>query len=343
MKNPTRRGFLAGALTGAAVVSTAVVLDKIGAGVTPASAGTGPEVCKSVPSIPMGNTIPNLAFQAGMYDAGRTQRASDTLFCNIVGRGIGGGQHLPITKKFWNQGDWSLTKNDLANYAAFGTTVIFAVWPASPASKSERANLASFLTGIKRIGFGAHNAFLVPWQEPESKVSPAEFQAGLEFYGPTITAAGFPLVADIGTGEGPTLMGDLGAAAIAAMNKGVQLAGLAQDFYAPQHIAHGATLDILAGLADSNRIPFGVFESGVVPSKFGVTASTDYLNYIGDFMSTRNQAGKRSLAWLYYDGQGQPTGAGDLTSPIGQDPSVAKPDFRAALWRGWYDKLCALS
>lgn len=306
---------------------------------------SAPITLPSAPPVLVGNTIPNLALTAGMYDAGMTQAAADTKFCNIVGRGLAGGQHLAVTKKFWNKSDWSTTKNDLRNYAKFGTTVIFAIWPAFPATTAEQTNLTNFLTTIKGFGFNSKNCYIVPWQEPEvnQKVTAAEYQVGLEAYGPIINAAGLPLVCDIGTGGGETDLHAYGNSAIAAMNNGVKLAGLAQDYYAPQSITVGLTLDTLSGLADANGIGFGVFEHGVVPSKFTVAQCTKYLNYIYDFMIARRNAGKLCLPVVYYDGQGSPTGSGDLTSPIGQDPSTAVPDFRIALWQRAYDQLCGLS
>ena len=54
-------------------------------------------------------------------------------------------------------------------------------------------------------------------------------------------------------------------------------------------------------------------------------------------MQVRQRASKPNLPVLYYDGQCSTTGAGDLTSPIGQDPSVPPPDFRIALFQELWD------
>jgi hypothetical protein len=55
------------------------------------------------------------------------------------------------------------------------------------------------------------------------------------------------------------------------------------------------------------------------------------------FMKARQQASKPNLPVLYYDGQCSAIGANDITSPIGQDPSVPKPDFRIALFQALWD------
>ena len=60
---------------------------------------------------------------------------------------------------------------------------------------------------------------------------------------------------------------------------------------------------------------------------------------IKTFMQNRQQASLPNLPVLYYDGQCSPTGASDVTSPIGQDPSVPPPDFRIALFQELWDAI----
>lgn len=295
----------------------------------------------------MGNTIPNMALQPNSYDAGLTQDRADTKFCQIVSRGIDGGQHLAVTKKFWNPSDWDTTKNNLSHYASFGTTVIMALQPVLPFSRIDANNLRLFLTTVMNdFGFNASNCYVVLWQEPEvktKKIYASDFQQGLIKYGPTVAGLGLPLVADIGSGAGTSAISAYGEAAITAFNAGCGLTGLAQDLYCPAYNptpnppTPGVRLDTLAGLADTNNLPFGVFEHGCVPSQFLKSQCTTYMNYIRMFMQNRQQAFKPNLPVLYYDGQGSPTGAGDVTSPIGQDPSTPSPDFRIALFQELWD------
>ncbi len=296
----------------------------------------------TVNSVRVGNTIPNLSFGTGCYNAGMAQAPADTKFCQIVNRGLSSAQHLPITKKFWNKSDWNTARNDLHNYLSFGTTVIMCLWPVTPGTSAENTNLVNFLNTIKGFGFNSKNCYIVLWQEPEvsSKgITASDFQAGLQFYGPAVANAGLPLVADIGSGAGVTVLTDYGNAAV---NSGVPLAGLAQDFYCPVYVNAGTRLSTLAAIADMANLPFGVFECGCVPSNFTQAQCTAYLNHIQSFMLSRLQAGKPCLPVLYYDGQCSSTGTGDLTSPIGQDPSVTTPDFRIALYQKLYDTLCGM-
>jgi hypothetical protein len=289
----------------------------------------------------VGNTIPNpQAFQTGCYDAGLTQVQADTNFCQIVSRGIDGGQHLAVTKKFWNKSDWDTNKNDLRNYASYGTTVIMALQPVLPFTSTENTNLSTFLTAVKNFGFNAGNCYIVLWQEPEvaSKgISSTDFQTGLEQYGPTVASAGLPLVADIGSAAGASTISQYGKAAIAAYQAGCGLTGLAQDLYGESYLSHGVGLETLANLADTNALPFGVFEHGCVPSQFSQAQCTRFMSYIRTFMQTRQQAFKQNLPVLYYDGLCSATGAGALSSPIGQDPSTPPPDFRIALFQQIWD------
>lgn len=291
----------------------------------------------------VGNTIPNLALQTGCYDAGLTQDEADTKFCQIVSRGIDGGQHLAVTKKFWNPSDWDTSKNNLSKYASYGTKVIMALQPALPSSTTEMSHLEKFLTAIKNdFGFNADNCYIVLWQEPEitsKKIKAADFQKGLEDYGPIVAGAGLSLVADIGSGAGTSALSAYGNAAIAAYRAGCGLTGLAQDLYCPAFTSptQAVRLKTLADLADANNLPFGVFEHGCVPSKFTRAQCTTFMDYIRTFMQARQQASKPNLPVLYYDGQCSPTGASDLTSPIGQDPSTPSPDFRIALFQKLWD------
>jgi hypothetical protein len=294
----------------------------------------------STTAVPVGNTIPNQALKTGCYDAGLTQAEADTEFCQIVSRGLGNSTHLVITKKFWNTSNWSTSINDLANYASFGTIVIFCLKPAYPVTSADKTNLANFLTAIKGMGFTPSNSFIVLWQEPENlsnNMTPSDYQAMLEYYGPTVNASGLPLVADIGSALGNTVTLEYGNAAINALNAGVSLKGLAQDIYMHSWL-NGSTTDGLINLAASNHIGFGIFEHGCKPSD-GEQNCINFMNYIREQLLGVLAAGNIVLGALYYDGQCSSTGSGDLTSPIGQDPSTPSPDFRIPLFQQLYDDL----
>jgi hypothetical protein len=288
----------------------------------------------------VGNTIPNQALQTSCYDAGLTQDQADTKFCQIVSRGIGssGDLHLAVTKKFWNPSDWDTSKNNLTNYASYGTQVIMALQPVLPGTSTDKTNLKNFLTTVtgRNFGFNAGNCYIVLWQEPEGvskNISPTAFQNGLQYYGPTVASFGLPLVADIGSSLGTSIISQYGKAAIAAYQAGCGLTGLAQDLYCAAYTNQGVRLDNLANIADANTLRFGVFEHGCAPSQFTQAQCTTFMNHVRTFMQARQQAFKPNLPVLYYDGQCSPTGMSDITSPIGQDPSTPSPDFRIALFQ----------
>jgi hypothetical protein len=291
-------------------------------------------------TIPVGNTIPPLALKTGCYDAGLTQAQADTTFCQIVSRGLDNNTHLVITKKFWTESNWDTSQNDLANYASFGTIVIFCLKPAYPPTTADKTNLANFLAAIQGMGFSAANSIIVLWQEPNdlsNNMTPSDYQAMLEYYGPTVNASGLPLVANIGSGQGDTVILEYGNAAINALNAGVKLAGLAQDFYLYNWL-NGATMDGLINLAATNHLAYGLFEHGCRPSD-GEQNCIDFMNYVREKLLGVLAAGNTLLAALYFDGDCSSTGSGSLSSPIGQDPSTPSPDFRIALFQQLYDEL----
>src|SRR6266705_513059 len=105
------------------------------------------------------------------YDAGKTQDQADNIFTGFVGRSIAGG-HLAVRKCFWNLSDWSTSKNNIANYATYGTAVVFALKPLftpglalgsdftttgttaqKNAATAEKAKLANFLAALVTMGF----------------------------------------------------------------------------------------------------------------------------------------------------------------------------------------------
>lgn len=177
----------------------------------------------------VGLTIPQQAILGtGCSDpyipSGDTQDQADMLCVSKVGRGIqvGGTPTYPtVTKKFWNLSDWSLTKNNLANYYAHGTKVILALKPLftaglalgsnftttgttaqKNAAIAEVANLNTFLTGITGLGANSTNTEIVPWQEPANVQNMGhgggnDFNNMLRTYGPTIIAAGFPITVNV--------------------------------------------------------------------------------------------------------------------------------------------------
>src|SRR6266568_4161948 len=155
------------------------------------------------------------------YDAGKTQDQADNLFISMSGRSQGG--HLACTKKFWNLSDWSTGKNNIANYATYGTRVLFALKPLftpglalgsdftttgttaqKNAAIAEKAKLASFLASLVTMGFTAGTAQIVLWQEPNntqnmggSAQGRIDYNNMLRTYGSTVTSTIFGLYCNV--------------------------------------------------------------------------------------------------------------------------------------------------
>lgn len=293
----------------------------------------------------VGWTVPNQCFKTGCYYsslAGPNQQdAGDSAFQANVKRALPNGRP-PITKKFWNPGDYHLNNNfnNMANYYSYGTTVVVCIQPlftgTGQVSNAEKTNIANFITNLVALGATPSNTIFVVYQEPEvgnpPKCTTLQYTNVLAGVGPTITGAGFGIVPDIGSGAGVAVATSY---ANAAMASGVTFLGLASDFYAGA-FNNGFTLDAMAAIADAHSLPYGVFELGVAPDNFpkNPNISAQYMGYIQNFFQTRQTNNKPNLHFMWYDGQCDPTGAGDLTAPI-----LTPTDPRVAMYQGIFDTL----
>lgn len=171
----------------------------------------------------VGFTVPQAAITGGICSdsyipPGSTQDQADILCGNILG--FAGGRP-PVTKKFWNLSDWSLTKNNLASYYTHGTKVIICLKPVftpglplgsdfttsgttaqKNAAIADKAALATFLTGITGLGATPSNTEIVFWQEPANSQNfghggATDFNNMMRTYGSTVTSAGFPLTVNV--------------------------------------------------------------------------------------------------------------------------------------------------
>jgi hypothetical protein len=330
----------------------------------------------------IGFTIPNSALvNSGCYDTGQTQAAADAAMVTILGRGSATG-HVTFTKKFWSTvSDFTLPKNDMQNYALFGTKVAcchkpsfvtgrpantnFRTDPGITAAQRAQANtdynaFATFFhTLTVTYGFVAATQLVeVLWQEPEvqgNSMTATDYQNVIFTYGPAVNAAGVPLTLDIGSASGVTTTQAYANAGLAgAAAAGVTVGAMAQDLYMPTWLNQGVTLDAVGSIANANNLPFGVYEFGCAPNNFGTTGPADATNYllgqsagggafgILDYMQARLQAGLVNADSEYYMGVCSATGAGDLTSPIGLDPTQGlSHDFRIAIYQQLFDTLTA--
>src|SRR5579859_182990 len=337
-----------------------------------------PELVYSYGSVPVtgaalvGETVPTQALQPGCYDAGLTQDQADAVFATATSRS-GPNNHPAVTKKFWITSDWNTGKNNIANYAAYGTKVVFCLKPVVTsglplgsdfttsgtasqiaAAQADKTSLASFLAAIKTMGFTAATAQIVLHQEPGNKSNlgaagptqgPVDYNNMLRTYGPTVNAAGLPLVMNVNyTGQitNATSYANAGLAlrGYTGSGTGATYAGICMDFYTNSWGA-GLLLDTtdgngdsISGIANANGLPFGLNEFGCDPATFTQAQCITYLQYVLSFMAARLTAGKTNLDVIYYNGQCDATGAGDLTSPI-----LQKTDFRVPLYQQIFDTL----
>jgi hypothetical protein len=290
----------------------------------------------------IGGTIPAQAFQqTGCYDSGKTQVFCDNQFTGFVGRSAANG-HLSVTKKFWNLSEWTLTKNDLANYASFGTTVIFALKPVAPPfgaiTNAEKTNLTNFLNGLTGLGFTPSTAIIILWQEANNgnnftAAGQAQYGAMMAAYGPIVNASGFPLVVSVGASAGITSGNNFLTAALGAA--GVTLQGFYTDLYFGAWNG-GYDMGAAFALADTHGLPCGL-------SEFGCHISDNFTAYFTQAsgppgltvgMQSRQQANKVNLPSAWYQGQCSATGVGDLTQPI-----LTATDPRIPFYQTFFDTL----
>jgi len=328
----------------------------------------------------VGGTVPAQSYGAGCYNSDLTGPTKfdqgDSRFLTVVGRGSAGNR-LTVTKKFWNPSDWSQTKNNMANYATYGTKVVVCLRPVitkglaggsdftlvgttaqKNAAIADKASLATFLAFLTGLGFTAQTCQIVLEQEPgnaDKGISSTDYGNDWKTYGPTVNASGFPAVINVNYTGVITRATDYANAALGLRGHpatGVTFAGIAMDWYTNSYeggnmlTTTDANGDSIISIADAHGLAFGVNEFGCVPAQFGMAQCKQYLtddpvNSLLAVMSGRLQAGKPNLDCIYYDGQCDANGAGDITSPLGQDPTTGSPDPRVVNYQELFDTLTA--
>lgn len=289
----------------------------------------------------VGWSVPTQCFHTGCYYqslAGPGQQdAGDSAFQAVVKRGLSNNRP-PITKKFWNPGDYHTNGNfnNLANYYSYGTTVIICLQPifnntTNHLAAGEVTNVQNFITAIQALGATPTNTILVFWQETQDKITSTQFTNGLNDLATVLNAAGIPVAVDVathaGTASGVTYIN-------AAFASTCTISHVAADYYAPAW-NRNIFLDPLANAADAHNVPFSLFEFGVAPGNFSdPTVPSRYFAYITGFFQARQQASKNNGHFVWYDGQCSVTGAGDLTAPI-----LNATDPRAAMYDTVFDTL----
>lgn len=290
----------------------------------------------------VGWTVPTQCFKTGCYYASLSgpnqQDAGDSAFQVNVKRGLSNNRP-PITKKFWNPGDYHTNNNfnNLANYYSYGTTVIVCLQPLIDSTTNhlkagEVTNVQNFITAITALGATPSNTIFVWWQETQDKITSTQFTNGLNDLAAVMNASGFHTAVDVATHAG-TAGGVTYINAAFASTLTISLG--AADYYYPA-FKNGITLDALANAYDAHGVPFGLFEFGIAPDNFPTNpnASAQYFAYVQGFFQARQAAAKPNGHFVWYDGQCDANGAGDLTAPI-----LTPTDNRVPMYQGIFDTL----
>lgn len=234
-------------------------------------------------------------------------------------------------------------------------------------ASNNTGQLPTFLQWLVSIGFTQETCRIVLWQEPANSdkgVSATDYANMLRYYGPAVndprngpSGGPFHLIINVNYTGAINHATDYANAALGVTgpSTGCTFFGVAMDYYTNSYFGgHNFRLDSqdsngysIAGIANTAGLPFGLHEFGCVPTQIDPGGPpypncTAYLQYCLSFMSTRLTQGLSNLDCIYYDGQGPPDGAGDITSPIGQDPTVVPSgsgDFRVPLYQAIFDAL----
>lgn len=171
-----------------------------------------------------------------------------------------------------------------------GIQALISFKPAITPSEADLDSLANALQLFKTAGLIAEVCL---WQEVGPRdMTAAQYHQVVQYYGPTVRQF-YPLVFDAPGYQGP--------AEWAAYDPGrSQLDGYAVDFYCPDFVNKGFTLDPLGKLAGD--LPVGIWEIGnTASSGFFPTADQldDYMNYMQNWLTQRAASGLPvgSVAW----------------------------------------------
>lgn len=276
----------------------------------------------------VGSTVPNSARQAGCYYAGLTPDQADARWEAAVGR------HMSVTKKYNETSVFptDLTVNNIDRYIARRVKVCISFKPSfSPLSAVDKKALDTTLALYKSKGL---NAEITLWQEPgnaKNNLSPAQYQALVQYYGPTVRKYNFPLVANLN-------YADLKIANFTDYAKLVTdlVDKYAIDYYY-NNFGAGHPLDPAATIADGAGLPFGIWECSTAGPDSGApdhAAGMRYMNYLLSFMRGRLGAGRRNADVIWYDGDCS------TTEPNGQPgPILTSSDYRVPLYQKLWDDL----
>lgn len=245
-----------------------------------------------------------MAKQKVFYTEGQWPASSNSP--QPVGELFGAGIHLIISLKPGRDPTGNYSSSHQASMAPSGATL-----------GQEKASLAAALSLFSGLPGASYEVVL--WNEPNisSKgvfpfTTPTAYQAYVNYYGPTITAAGVPLDYIVGMSQ-PSM-------AISFFATGLGFVKILADYYANgyygnQHI----TLDGIEALADQQGLPFGIGEFGraaasTTPTVAQTVSWADSQIYAR--FTARLSAGKPTTDVLWWGANPAPNIINASTSPL---------------------------
>jgi hypothetical protein len=284
----------------------------------------------------VGSTVPGTALKPGCYYADLTQDQADTRWEAAVGR------TMSVTKRYNETSVFptDLAVNNIGNYIRRGVKVCISFKPAfAPLSPSDRTSLESTLALYRSAVVDGRrlNAEITLWNEPgnaQAGMSPAQYQAMCEYYGPTVRKH-FPLVANLNYADLKiSNFTDYARLVTTLVDK------FTIDYYY-NNFGAGHDLEPAATIADGAGLPFGIWEFSTGGPDNGApdhAAGTKYMNYVRTFMQARLTAGRPNADVIWFDGLCSPTEPNGQPSPI-----LSSSDYRAPLYQRIWDDLSSLT
>jgi len=240
---------------------------------------------------------------------------------------------MAYQKLYWSEGQQQTgpnTPQPVASMAAAGIKMLFGLKPSRSLTPE---NLAAFQATLSVLAKAAPGMWVALWPEanyqdvnPPYFTSAAEYIAYVQFYGPSVVAAGFPLAYDafVVAANGPDLISYFPGTTY----QGNQLiSGVFADIYCTQAISNGASLTQIAQLADDNGLSLGVAECGAADNSTEppLSAFADFMGGMTETMSSRLAAGKVNLAAGWY--------CADVNGPNGLPAGDEKWPYVLDFWR----------
>jgi|ERR1041385_3230240 hypothetical protein len=253
----------------------------------------------------------------------------ETQASNMFDRFVGRPMAANVQKIYYQEGVWpsSIPMKD-QEIIDLGAKLLISFKPSRTPSMSERTNLANAID-MYRTANATFDVTL--WQEPNDRSAfstGSDYIGYVDYYGPTVRAAGIPLVYDPGAGGGVDSWG--------AYYPGPSMIDkIMIDFYGSAWL-NGTRLDAIAAIADraSPAKPLGLGEWNDAATSAGTLTPTQfghYVTYLINFFTTRLSNGKSNGDIIFW--------MGNNAVDIPADQVLSSSDFKVPHIQRLYDSL----